>query len=438
MGKRDDPLAERLHEILGPGFRKPTYFARGGMGRLYRTHDAYLQRDVIIKTHLLEGSTDRPSRNRLKREARVAAQIHHPNIVPVFFAGDDPARPPAGPLVYFGMRYIKGKNLEQLGTERPTDVATTITILHTIADALEAAHGINLIHRDIKPSNVMIEKDTGRIFVMDFGIALPQGQPRWTSTGYVIGTPDYMSPEQIAGDGLDARVDVYALGEVGYFLLTGEHPFTTAGLPRLQREKREWSAVVLEDAAPDAPAKLVEIIARCMAYDPEMRFPSAAAVREALRALLPRLTIFSLLEAFRSGGIDAAKWARFAAGAGMASHPYAEAVDEPLVFMLLEWLSALGFVAVPKVVEYIRGLEGTATETLRRFVDHCRVQTPLDVPYAAAVDAIRIAIGIDLRATLTCPHLLALNDQVGVQVDGFLRCGVLDTGSHDGLESTRR
>jgi len=194
---------------------------RGGMGVVYLARDVQLDRDVAIKVlppHLARSAS---ARERFLREARMAAGLSHPHIVPIHRVGE------AGGFVFFVMSYVEGETLgECIRRSGPLPPSDAARVLREVAWALAYAHGRGIVHRDVKPDNILLEADTGRALVTDFGIAYGGQDPgSVTDPGKIMGTAHYMSPEQAAGEAIDGRSDIYALGVVGYLAVSGRLPF---------------------------------------------------------------------------------------------------------------------------------------------------------------------------------------------------------------------
>ncbi|MBC7895289.1 MAG: serine/threonine protein kinase, partial [Cytophagaceae bacterium] len=202
---------------------------RGGMGVVYLARDVQLDRDVAIKvlpTHLAETPS---ACERFLREARMAAGLSHPHIVPIHRVSE------TGGFVFFVMSYIEGETLgERLRSSGPLPPVEATRVMREVAWALAYAHGRGLVHRDVKPDNILLEAGSGRALVTDFGIAHDGGDPALdTDPGKVMGTAHFMSPEQAAGQPIDGRSDIYALGVVGYMSVSGRLPFESPNLPAL-------------------------------------------------------------------------------------------------------------------------------------------------------------------------------------------------------------
>lgn len=277
----DQPLAVRLSEALGEAYTIEGEIGRGGMGVVFRARDERLQRRVAIKVLPPELAYQKEIRDRFTREAQTVAQLSHPNIVPIHDVGQQNG------LVYFIMALVEGESLagrlRRKGRLTPDEARR---ILHDTADALSAAHAVSIIHRDIKPDNILLEGARGRVMVTDFGIAKAFSSATGgtlTGAGVAIGTPQFMSPEQAAGErALDGRSDIYSLGVVGYQMLTGELPFTAPTVAGILMKQITEPAPVLHESRRDIPEDLSLTVARCLEKDPEGRWPSADALRRAL------------------------------------------------------------------------------------------------------------------------------------------------------------
>ena len=253
---------------------------RGGMGIVYRARDLALDRAVAIKVLPAALGAQHELKERFIREARTAALLAHPHVVPIHVveAQQD--------VVFFVMGYVDGETLtarvRRAGGLPPLEVARW---LREVAWALGYAHGRGVVHRDIKPDNIMIEHATARAYVTDFGIARRTDRAALTAEGLVLGTAQFMSPEQAAGEGVDGRSDIYALGVVGYFALTGRLPFDAPTVQQTLAMQLTQPPPPLPGVRGDLPARLVEVIDRCLAKQPNARFGSAEQLAEALDAL---------------------------------------------------------------------------------------------------------------------------------------------------------
>lgn len=250
---------------------------QGGMGTVWLARDRMLDRLVAIKVLLTSAASD-ATRERFLREARTAAKLSHPHIVPVHRADESNGQ------VWFSMGFVEGESLGDRIRERGalpfTDV---VRIMREAAWALAYAHARGVIHRDVKPDNILIDRESGRTLVTDFGIArdLRSADARLTADGSVLGTVHYMSPEQAADDPLDARSDVYSLGVVGFHALSNTLPFD--GTPNAILVSHVTKpAPSLRSAAPGVPGPIAAVIDKCLAKEPGARWESAEALADAL------------------------------------------------------------------------------------------------------------------------------------------------------------
>ncbi|MGH7652189.1 MAG: serine/threonine-protein kinase [Gemmatimonadaceae bacterium] len=276
-----DELGTHVAQVLSANYELESEIGRGGMGIVYCARDRRLKREIAVKVLPPELSFRADIRQRFLREAETAAQLNHPNIVPIYTVEE------RDNLVYFVMAYIKGDNLGvRLQQHGPVPPVEARRILREVADALAYAHNRNVIHRDIKPDNIIIEDETGRAMVTDFGIAralTDSGDSRLTATGMAIGTPAYMSPEQSAGDrAIDGRSDLYSLGVVGYQMLCGQPPFVASNTPSMLVKHLSEKPIPVDERWPDLPQDLSRAVMICLEKDPADRFPNAAAFAVAL------------------------------------------------------------------------------------------------------------------------------------------------------------
>jgi serine/threonine protein kinase len=285
----DSGLLARVTEVLAPAYVVEREVGRGGMGIVYRARDARLKRAVAIKLLPPELAFRQEIRSRFLREAEMAAQLSHPNIVPIYTVDERDG------LVYFVMAFVDGETLgARLAARGRLPVADVRRIVREIADALAYAHAKGVIHRDIKPDNILLSADTDRAMVTDFGIARaiddtptdPNGVgagTRLTATGVAMGTPAYMSPEQCSGDRvIDGRSDLYALGVLAYHMLTGSPPFLGGNSASILVKQITQQPTPITDRRPDVPADLAAIVMRLLQKNPADRFPDAASLMRAL------------------------------------------------------------------------------------------------------------------------------------------------------------
>ncbi len=262
------------------GFRVEDVAGRGGTGVVYRARDLSLDRVVALK--VIDGARldDPAGPVRFMREARAAASIDHPAVVPVYAAGHHEG------AAYLAMRFVPGRDLRRrVRDDGPLDPAEAARIVTEVAGALDAAHAGGVVHRDVKPANVLLE-DGGRTYLTDFGIARAAGATAVTRSGEWIGTVDYVAPEQIRGDPVDGRADVYALGGVLVFALTGRAPFA-----RDTDAARLWAHLHAAPPRPSTirpglPAALDAVVARALAKAPADRYPTAGAFARDVRSVL--------------------------------------------------------------------------------------------------------------------------------------------------------
>ncbi len=251
---------------------------RGGMGIVYLARDVQLDRDVAIKVLPSHLARTAESRERFVREARTAAGLSHPNIVPIHRVGE------AGGFVFFVMSYVEGETLgERLRARGPLPPAEASRVMREVAWALAYAHGRGIVHRDVKPDNILLEAATGRALVTDFGIARAgEGAGPVTDPGKIMGTAHYMSPEQAANEPIDGRSDLYALGVVGYLAVSGRLPFDAPSVPALLVRQATEVPPGVQRAAPGLPIALAVVIDRSLDRDPAGRFPDGEAMAAAL------------------------------------------------------------------------------------------------------------------------------------------------------------
>ena len=277
------PLPARLAAALGDAYTIEGEIGRGGMGVVYRARDERLQRRVAIKVLPPELAFQQDIRQRFTREAQTAARLSHPHIVPIHSVGEGQG------LVYFVMGYVDGESVgARIKRRGQLPVEEVRRIMRETADALSAAHAVSIIHRDIKPDNILLEGTRGRVMVTDFGIAKALSSTSGatlTGVGVAIGTPQFMSPEQAAGEReIDGRSDLYSLGIVSYQMLLGELPFTAPTVAGILMKQITEPAPDLRLKRADVPEDLALAVLRCLEKDPENRWPTADALRRALES----------------------------------------------------------------------------------------------------------------------------------------------------------
>jgi YVTN family beta-propeller protein len=263
------------------GHRIEGVAGRGGMGIVYRATHIALDHLVALKVISPALAADARFRRRFEEESRIAVSIRHPNVVPIHHAGEEDG------LLFVTMDLIDGTDLRgMLNREGKLDPRRAAQIIDEVASALDAAHARGLVHRDIKPGNILIEAETGHVYLTDFGLARQiDATSGVTATGAFVGTLDYVAPEQIRGERVDARADVYALGCVLFELLTGNTPFAArddkVAKMYAHLEEEPPSLRVLH---PELPAGLDAVLKRALAKDPADRFPSAGDLARAVDA----------------------------------------------------------------------------------------------------------------------------------------------------------
>ena len=270
-------LDSRIPDAVRAAFDIVRPLGEGGMGSVWLARDRMLDRLVAIKVLLTSAASD-ATRDRFLREARTAAKLSHPNIVPVHRADE------ANGQVWFSMGFIEGESLGDRMRERGAlPVADVVRILRETAWALAYAHARGVIHRDVKPDNIMLDRESGRAMVTDFGIArdLRSADARLTADGSVLGTVHYMSPEQATDGELDARSDVYSLGVVGFHALSNALPFDGSANAVLIAHVTK-AAPPLRSVATQIPSPIAAVIDRCLAKEPGGRWESAEALADAL------------------------------------------------------------------------------------------------------------------------------------------------------------
>jgi serine/threonine protein kinase/TPR repeat protein len=259
----------RLEAALGPHFQVGDLVGRGGFAEVFAVRDLRLKRDLAAKVLSPELAVNQQMLQRFRHEAEAIATLRHPSIVPIYDIGE------SGGIAYIVMPLIKGDTLRKiLDTEGPLPMAEARRILGDVAGALQVAHAAGLVHRDIKPENIMLEGPRRQVLVMDFGIAkaLDPASTGMTSSGLIVGTPHYMSPEQASGDAVDGRSDQYSLAVLGYRMVTGEHPFEAETVRALLYKQVFENPPPARDKFPDVPQVLSDALHRGMAKDPKDRF----------------------------------------------------------------------------------------------------------------------------------------------------------------------
>lgn len=274
-------LLEALQATLAGHYTLEREIGRGGMGVVFLARETRLDRAVAIKVLPRHLAVNPDLRERFLREARTAAQLSHPHIVPIFRADEIDG------FAFFTMGFIDGENLaERLQQRGPLSMPDAVRLLRETAWALAYAHARGVVHRDVKPENIMVERGSSRAIVTDFGIARDQLAASLTADGMVLGSAHYMSPEQAAGDAVDGRSDLYSLGVVGFQILSGQRPFEAKEAATVMAHHVTRPAPSLASVMPQLPHSLVSVIDRCLSKSPSDRYPNGEALAEALQLAL--------------------------------------------------------------------------------------------------------------------------------------------------------
>jgi predicted Ser/Thr protein kinase len=260
------------------GYRVESLLGRGGMSVVYLAEHVRLGRRVALKLLAPMLSDDETYRDRFQRESRRAAELDHPNVVPIFDAGEVDGQ------LFIAMRYIEGCDLKTLiRREGQLGMGRTLFILEQAADGLDAAHERNLIHRDVKPGNILIAEPSEQVYLTDFGVVKHTASKGLTRTGFFIGTVDYAAPEQIEGLPVDARTDVYALGCVLYECLVGKAPFDRDAEINVMHAHLIDAPPLLTASRPDLPKALNRVLASALAKAKDDRYDTCGQLIEAAR-----------------------------------------------------------------------------------------------------------------------------------------------------------
>ena len=278
----DERQSTRIGKSVG-GYRLESLLGRGGMSVVYVAEHMRLGRKVALKVLASPLSDDESFRERFERESRRAAEIDHPNVIPIYDAGDEDGE------LYIAMRLVEGSDLKTLlAGDGALDIGRAMFTLEQTASALDAAHERDLVHRDVKPANILIEQGSDRVYVTDFGVVKHTGSRGSTQTGFFVGTADYSAPEQIEGMDVDRRADVYALGCVLYEMLVGRPPFDRdAEVAVMHAHLTEPPPKVSDSRSGIAPA-IDAVIERAMAKQRDERYDSCSELAGAARAAVLR------------------------------------------------------------------------------------------------------------------------------------------------------
>ncbi len=262
-------LQSRLQRIVEGKYQLERMLGKGGMGAVYLAHDRTLEREVAIKVLPPDVAQDDQVVRRFQQEAKTAAKLDHPNIIPIYRVESE------GGLNYFVMKFISGTSLEDVLERRePLSFEYIQRVLWEAACALGHAHQRHVVHRDVKPANIMFDHD-GRVMLTDFGISKAlQAATGFTATGMIIGTPHYMAPEQAKGQAVDGRADQYSLGVIGYRMITNELPFTGDSVHTILYKHIFEEPPLAKSLRADVPGFLSAAISRALSKEPDHRFPT--------------------------------------------------------------------------------------------------------------------------------------------------------------------
>jgi serine/threonine-protein kinase len=267
-----DPVFIAFQSALAGKYSIDRELGRGGMGIVYLAHEVHLDRLVAIKLLPPERAHDPALRERFLREARLAAKLSHPNIIPIHSVAE------SGEFVYYIMAFVDGETLaERVRTRGPLAGAEGARVLREVAWALSHAHSQGLVHRDVKPDNILLEAGSGRALVADFGIAAATADP---GVHGIAGTPEFMSPEQASGAAVDARTDIYSLGATAFFAFSGRLPFEGQTATEIVARHITEQAPALASSGITVPRRIMALVDQCLAKDPARRPATADAVAE--------------------------------------------------------------------------------------------------------------------------------------------------------------
>jgi serine/threonine protein kinase len=276
-------LAVRV--ALEDDFRLEGFLGQGGMSVVFLAREVNLNRLVALKVLPKRSAQEGSGSERFEQEAMIAASLDHPNIIPIHRFGRTPR------CLWYTMKYIRGRSLEELLRDLgPLDLHDCFGLVEQIAGALHYAHRRDVVHRDMKPANVMLDEN-GWAYVCDFGVAKALGNPRLTQTGGTLGTPLYMSPEQLYGKPLDGRADQYALAVLTFELLTGRNPFAAESVGQIVQNHCSEVPPSVQVYRPDLPAPVADGLARALRKRPDDRFDDVTEFLTAMGGRRPRRSL---------------------------------------------------------------------------------------------------------------------------------------------------
>jgi len=380
-----DPLFFALQETLAGKYSLETELGRGGMGIVYLALDVRLDRPVALKVLPEHLATNTDLRARFLSEARTAAKLSHPNIVPIHSVDE------VGDYVFFAMAYIAGETLGQrVSRKGPLAPSECMRVLREVGYALSYAHSQGVIHRDVKPDNILMEEGSGRALVADFGIAGIMNESDAIEGGEIVGTVEFMSPEQAGGDRVDQRSDLYSLGMVAYYALSGNLPFKSGSIPETIDRVRNTPVPQIGTVVKSAPSRLARIVDTCLKKDPEERFGTAESFAEALdvvvtaRKQVPVAVRSFLYDPIDFGG-DAPAYFTIATLSSMPMVIAATIVPEMGFGLIAYWAYVLGAptVLVPPRVRRLLASGNTLQDLelgLRQDLEQRKEESPLRHP----------------------------------------------------------
>lgn len=270
-------LSARLQAALGDAYAVERVLGSGGFATVFLVRDLTLKRKLAVKVLAPELVASPTMMARFRREAETVAQLSHPHIVPLHFIGQKED------LLYLAMACVDGGSVaDRLARERTLPTGDVARIIREVGGALAHAHRRSVVHRDIKPQNILVDGESGRSLVTDFGIARTSDAGSLTATGVVLGTASYLAPEQVTGDPVDHRADIYALGVMAYELLAGRTPFEGANATAIIMRRLAGPPTPIEEVRPEVPRDLAAVVARCLQGDPAHRFQDASELVAAL------------------------------------------------------------------------------------------------------------------------------------------------------------
>jgi serine/threonine-protein kinase len=345
----------RIQTALAGRYSLERELGRGGMGVVYLARDVALDRLVALKLLPPALATDAGVRQRFLNEARTAAKLSHPNIVPIFSVDE------VGEFVFFVMAYVDGETLGQRirnrGAIPPSELAG---ILREVAWGLAYAHGQGVVHRDVKADNILLERGSGRALVADFGIASLVHTPGGKGSGEVLGTAEYMSPEQASGSPIDHRSDIYSLGVVAFYSLAGRLPFEADSAAAMLAKHITQPAPLIRDVCDGVPSKLAHAVDRCLIKNPADRFPKAedladtvSAVLESRKALPPPVRLFIKRSRDLSQVAAGVAFFQFVLAIEGLGFTLAGAPVEVILYMLAAG-AAMGLIPVVPAIDQVR------------------------------------------------------------------------------------